>query len=319
MRKLTRSLRLLITLTIILTFSVFVSAQYEKYSVPAKWELYSVTDEKVSFLMPRLPILIEGGDQCRGEKTRDYAAYTDGVVYTVRVTSKVEPREACFEKRKFNEKNFLERINELKQNLIDESNSANNISKNSVIKLTGKNSFTKLINDFDNNRWFEFAIYGADEAKTDVKSFLASIKIEKQTTGIEIGRGAEQVFGDDVSDSIVDVKTINDKDGVETENVSKQILVRIEDKTTRGLTIITKPRSSYTEAARQSKIQGKVVLLVRFLGNGGIGDITVISGLSNGLTEEAIKAARKIVFIPLQGNGRRYTVAKRVEYTFTIF
>jgi TonB family protein len=316
MRKLIKSIYYVIALIIILIFHHQVFSQIETYSVAAKWELYSVKDQKVSFLMPRLPILIEGGDQCFGEITQDYAAYTDGVVYTVRITSKAEPRESCLEKRKFDEKNFVNRVNELKQNLADETNSANNISKDSIIKLTGKDKVVKLINDFYNKRWFEFAVYGADEAKTDVKNFLASFKIEKQTTGIEIGQGAEQVFGDDVSDSIIETKITNDKGIVETV---KKILVKTDSNETRGITVIMKPRANYTEGARQTQIQGKVVLRVNFYANGAIGNVSVISGLRYGLTEEAVKAARKIVFLPAQRDGVRYSVTKPVEYNFYIY
>jgi TonB family protein len=314
MRKITNLIGYSFALTLILTLYVSVFAQLEKYSVPAKWELYSVSDKKVSFLMPRLPVLIESGDQCSGEVTQDYAAYTDGVVYAVRITYKVEPRQSCTEKRIFDEKNFIERVSDLKLNLTDETNSANNISGDSIIKLTGTNRIVKLINDFDNKRWFEFAVYGADEAKIDVRNFLASLKIEKQTTGIEIGQSAEQVFGDEVP--VIETKITNDKGIVETVKSSS---VKTDSKETRGTTIIMKPRANYTEAARRSRTQGKVVLRVLFYANGAIGDVSVVSGLENGLTEEAVKAARKMVFLPAQKDGARVSVVKAAEYSFTIY
>jgi len=86
-----------------------------------------------------------------------------------------------------------------------------------------------------------------------------------------------------------------------------------------GVTIISKPRANYTDAARQNQVQGKVVLRVTFSANGSIGQISVISGLGNGLTEQAIAAARSIRFEPAKKAGVPVSVTKPVEYSFTIY
>jgi len=236
------------------------------------------------------------------------------VVYTVRITSKVEPRESCFDKKYFDEKNFSERVDQLKVNLTDETGSANNISGNSVIKLNGTGRHVKLINDYENKRWFEFAVFGADDKKPDVKNFLVSLKTEKSINGIEIGRGAERVFGDEAA--IVEEKITDGEGKVKTV---KQMTIKIESGESKGVAVILKPRPNYTDAARQNKVQGRVILRVIFLANGGIGNIDIVSGLKDGLTEEAVKAAKKIAFIPAQRNGTRYSVTKAVEYTFSIY
>lgn len=88
---------------------------------------------------------------------------------------------------------------------------------------------------------------------------------------------------------------------------------------TEGVKILSKPRANYTDAARQNQVQGKVVLRVTFAANGSIGSISVISGLGNGLTEQAIAAARGIRFEPAKRGGVPYSVQKPVEYSFTIY
>jgi len=88
---------------------------------------------------------------------------------------------------------------------------------------------------------------------------------------------------------------------------------------TEGVKILSKPRANYTDAARQNQVQGKVVLRVTFAANGSIGSISVISGLGNGLTEQAIAAARGIRFEPAKRGGVPYSVTKPVEYSFTIY
>lgn len=86
-----------------------------------------------------------------------------------------------------------------------------------------------------------------------------------------------------------------------------------------GVKIISKPRPGYTDSARVNNIQGTVILKVTFLASGQIGGVSVIKGLPNGLTEQAIAAAKSIRFEPAKRGGTPYAVNKNVEYSFTIF
>ena len=83
--------------------------------------------------------------------------------------------------------------------------------------------------------------------------------------------------------------------------------------------ILSQPRASYTDAARQAGVQGKVVLRVTFQADGSIGAVSAVSGLPNGLTERAIAAARSIRFEPAKRNGVPYSVTRTIEYSFTIY
>jgi len=77
--------------------------------------------------------------------------------------------------------------------------------------------------------------------------------------------------------------------------------------------ILTKPKPPYTDEARRNNVQGKVILKVTFLPSGQIGTISTIKGLPNGLTEQAIAAARSIKF----ETGK--AVTKSIEYNFTMY
>ncbi len=88
---------------------------------------------------------------------------------------------------------------------------------------------------------------------------------------------------------------------------------------TAPLKILAKPKPSYTDSARQNQVQGTVILRVTFLASGAIGSISPVKGLPNGLTEQAIAAARSIRFEPAKSNGVGQTVTKQVEYTFSIY
>jgi len=88
---------------------------------------------------------------------------------------------------------------------------------------------------------------------------------------------------------------------------------------TTGLNVTYKPKPSYTDAARQNQVQGKVMLRVTFLASGSIGNISTVKGLPNGLTEQAIAAARSIRFTPAMVNGQARSVTRQVEFSFAIY
>lgn len=88
---------------------------------------------------------------------------------------------------------------------------------------------------------------------------------------------------------------------------------------TEGIKIIAKPRPAYTDAARQNQVTGVVRLRVTFLASGQVGSVAPVSGLSYGLTEQAIAAAKQIRFEPAKVNGVPQTVTKQIEYSFSIY
>jgi len=88
---------------------------------------------------------------------------------------------------------------------------------------------------------------------------------------------------------------------------------------TASLLIVSKKKAEYSEAARSNGTQGSVTLRVTFLASGAIGSITVVRGLPDGLTENAIAAARYIEFEPEYIDGVPRTTTRPVSYTFNIY
>lgn len=84
-------------------------------------------------------------------------------------------------------------------------------------------------------------------------------------------------------------------------------------------TILSKERAKYTELARETKIQGTVLLSVIFGADGRIHDIRTVHGLPNGLTESAIEAAQRIRFNPAVRDGKPVNVRTTLEYNFTLY
>jgi len=85
------------------------------------------------------------------------------------------------------------------------------------------------------------------------------------------------------------------------------------------LKILAKGPAGYTDMARIYNIQGVVRMRVTFTANGSIGSVVPISFLPFGLTKNAIKAAKAMRFQPRTVNGIPVSVAKIVEYSFSIY
>jgi len=76
------------------------------------------------------------------------------------------------------------------------------------------------------------------------------------------------------------------------------------------------PTPRYTEAARANKIQGSVTLRVLVGADGDVKQVRVVRGLPDGLTEQAIEAARQAKFKPAVKDGKPipYWVLIQMEF-----
>ena len=79
------------------------------------------------------------------------------------------------------------------------------------------------------------------------------------------------------------------------------------------------PEPEYTRAARNAAVRGLVILAAVFSENGTVEDVVVFRGLGHGLTENAIKAAKRIRFQPAIKNGHPVSMKMMIEYAFDLF
>nr|MBA3806342.1 TonB family protein [Acidobacteriota bacterium] len=80
-----------------------------------------------------------------------------------------------------------------------------------------------------------------------------------------------------------------------------------------------KVEPQYTEYARQSGIEGTVLMRAVFAADGKVKHILLVQALSHGLTEEAIKVARQIKFNPAIKDGRPVSQFVQIEYNFHLY
>lgn len=284
--------------------NIHIFGQVEPTSAPIKWEYYKVSDKNIALLFPKMPVLITRSDQCREEKTSQYAVYANEAVYVLAVTNKIsaDVKNFCVNQRAFSENNLLDRIASIKNQLKTTNETKLKLNGADAIKVQSGDSTYWFINDLKNNRWYELWVIGTDESKSEVKSFIESIKIGKPERGIEIGDGASQTLGDN-----------------QTQTANNESKSTEASATGTGIRLVLRPAPPYTEVARRNLTAGVTRLRVTFLASGGIGAVTPITALPDGLTEQAIAAAKKIVFIPAKFNNKPVTVSKLVEYSFSIY
>jgi TonB family protein len=132
---------------------------------------------------------------------------------------------------------------------------------------------------------YRFIARGPVTERLAVTEFFSSIKLGKDPQGTEVAEYlSEKIY------------------------VGREVDVKAR--------LLTKPEPSYTEDARKNEISGTVVLKVVFSKSGQVTNIRTVAGLPYGLTEQAIKAARKIKFTPAMKDGQPVSMWMQLEYNF---
>ena len=84
------------------------------------------------------------------------------------------------------------------------------------------------------------------------------------------------------------------------------------------LQILTKAPAPYTDAARSSGTEGKILAAVSFNADGTIGMIVFLKKSGYGLQAQVYKAINQIQFEPARRNGKPITIIKKIQYNFDI-
>lgn len=271
---------------------------------PVKWERYRA-EQKISVLFPKMPVRFLYDNNCSEILRQDYLVYSLDIVYGMNIYSRQKRKlpDFCPVKAYFDKNSFSERIGQLGSMLGSNGRKDLVINNKKAVFLKNARDTYWLFNDPENERWIElFTINGAEDEQT-VNDFAGSLEFADDSAGIEIGEGAPRMLGDELP----------------AEESLKQAEREKADQTDRQLVILYKTAPRYTDLAREKNTQGTVKLRVTFLGNGTIGSVSVVEALPDGLTEQAIRAAQRLVFLPARREGKRYSVTKTVQYNFSIY
>lgn len=262
-----------------------------KVNLPQWWGRYTVKDEELSVTLPALPELTTKTTfQARLQKSRleHLLSLRIGLVrYLVIVFENPEPRQS-----------LAEFIAERTAKSIVDLSTERNITVNG---FAGKEyTSTKHILPFTiqfvatEKRLYTFSVLGLRTEDAQTQQFFSSITLDHNADGIEVPDGPAY-----------------------PSEVKGEKVFRVKDVQVRAR-VTKKPEPSYTSKAEEERIFGAVFLKVVFSANGQIENIQVIAGLPYGLTEQAIKAAKKIKFVPAMKDGKPVAVWMHLEYNFTL-
>ncbi len=296
-------------LTILLIIYAYVAQSLAQSNAPVKWSKYKVADAKLAILLPKLPVRYDLSNSCSQIESSEYWVYADDTVYGFRVVSKSKqkPPDWCREKRRFGRLTMDERLRELRNGSSETSKFKSENFGRLVHKFKSKGSNHWLFEDLKNDRWMELSIFGRSNATLENNDFLSSLTENIKGDEKVIGEGSDTTLGDGSSPETTS-QTVN----LKPESDSKDIIIE-------PFTLVAKTKARYTDTARQANVQGTVTLRVVFLANGGVGAINIITSLPHGLTEQAIVAAKKMVFLPKKVKGIPVALARPVSYTFNIY
>lgn len=259
-------------------------------SDPLTWKRYTVKGEEFSVTLPNRPAVttavFSNVRLQKGRRQREVVAVANGVTYFIQVFENRKPRQSLDE--------FIAEENE---KLEIDPTTERNLTINGVAGKEyspRKKSPRATVQFFaTEKRLYRFFAMGADDA--GVKQFFSSIVLGK-TDGIKISDGPGHPLEYDITGKIY---------------IGKEVDVRAR--------LLTKEDAPYTEEAREKRVIGTVILKVVFTGLGQVTDIRVVQGLPYGLTQEAIKVARRINFIPATKDGKYVSVRMQLEYNFNLY
>jgi len=254
---------------------------------PESWKRYTVPKQEFSVALPTLPAMTYYPPSKDNPWQIMLGVYADGVIYTVVVLENMRGRGSLSDFIAAQTRHFA----------------SDDVTEKPVVVngVAGTEySFSKSSNRFqffaDRNAFYCFGVLNAAVDHPGAQRFLSSIAFGQKQEGIAVTEGPGTPYHQDT-----DVVLYTGKD--------------VERKARLGM----KPEPRYTEAARDNQVTGTVVLKVVFTSAGNVSNIRIVSGLPDGLTENAVAAAKKIKFIPAMKDGHYVSMWMQLEYNFNLY
>jgi TonB family protein len=291
--------KLLLSIFFALLLSGSAPATRPSPATDRDWERFRVAQEGFSVLFPEWPAVVDRGQYRAGpaKGARDYAAYSDGVVYFL-VSFDNPHHEQSLDY-------FVEsqlRVNELRNSEISPGTEISIGSvKGKQFSLTKSDprksfSYPGILRMYETkNRVLAQLAIGKDATDPAIERFLQSLEISEKPNGRDIGSGAPYTDAAPGNDS-----------PLKPSDVSRKVLILI------------KPEPRYTEEERRRRLRGGVVLRGVLSSSGKVTNLSVVSGLPE-LAASALEVARKIYFIPAVKDGRFVSTVVELQYNFDIY
>lgn len=297
----------------ILIWSNFVFGQNDLQTSPT-WQQFSPKGEQFSVEFPLFP---KSQSFSKDNSSRRYFCQSDQTYLFIFV----EERKTQAQNNLWQLKNVLSFVYEFQIQSIKGKFGNDEAEKYEMVDSEGYFHTVIIVKTFD----FVLIFQTISQTKNDsiAQRFLSSIKIkDNSSTLVEMTQKTSQERTTEITPPKENVKNESVGKGVGSGSLNEiggSEPSKTEPNQSKGLVIKSKSKPPYTDYARFYLIEGSILLRVTFLADGKIGSISPVTKLPFGLTQNAIEAAKKVIFEPAIKNGVPYTVVKTLQYTFTMY
>ena len=248
------------------------------------WRRYTVKDEEFSVSLPTLPLLTSTQAPRKSDRklrvVRRLRTSVNDVYFTVDSLENPDPQQSV--------EQLVEELGPVSEFKFDPATKRHLTIDgfDGTEYSSADNGFIVMVQFLATEKHlYRFAAIGREAQRSAMTEFFSSIKLGKALGGIEVSENPDRVY----AGREVDVKA----------------------------RIVKMSEPGYTKAAGKNRTTGTVVLKTVFAKNGEVQNIRVISGLPDGLTEEAIEAAKKIKFKPAMKDGKPVSMWMQLEFNFS--
>ena len=271
------------------TFNASAAPQDTPGAQP-EWVRYAVGGEEFTALFPELPSAYFLGSVVGGHR---YAAYSDGVVYSV-MSVATKPFNHSLQVY-INDETFRVPKGALTfRRDVTRGGFAGKHYSYKTARVVGEILFLKT-----DKRVYTVRVYGADESDPSVRKFLDSFTLGEKPTAADLGKGA--LAGDEPPAAAQSPEPV-----YTTEEVTSRAVV------------VYGPSPMSTPEAIKKKVGGTIVVKAVLRSSGRVTDIQVVTGLPHGLTQLAVEGVRKTYFLPALKDGKRVSQHREFKYVVPV-
>jgi len=271
----------------------------------AGWQRVTFNEEEISVLTPVSPtVIVQSGDRLffKGSdekilEERKYSGYSNGFIFAVDSYKVKNPQRLL--------KDMLDNVATY---LSFERDLTLDGFKGKQYRMSGSR-YRQVYYLAALRHVYVITLAVSDEVNSSPAKFLSSLRVGDR-------KGVAET---DARPTKKDDPAVIPSVGVSDAQTSNQGQVFKPSEVTRKATIIWKVEPIYTEEARRNQVHGTVVLRGVFSSSGQVTNLRVMSGLANGLTENAVEAARSIRFFPAVKDGKPVSQYIQIEYNFNLY
>lgn len=145
---------------LLVIFAFQLMAQSPPASTAAGWERYLVAGQKLSELLPKMPVLISSTPWCTEIESNSYYAFKDQTVYELTIISKNRDsayQRGCPSVQKFGRKSFEKRLSDLRSATEVATETETIEAGRQLLRFADKRTTRTVIDDLKEDWWIALA------------------------------------------------------------------------------------------------------------------------------------------------------------------